>query len=336
MLNISEHIIIRSLQKTASMEEEKRLNDWLREDREHVARFVGLKEIWNARRRMTDEEVSRCWDELCRRIGDGRQEDTPAVLPGRRKRLAPVRMRYAAAALAGILISSAVWLGVKPSRETRILVNNVIYNHNGVQKVELPDRSVVWLNENSRLSYPDHFEGDMRAVSFDGKAFFEIAKDSSRPFTVQSGDIRIEVAGTSFFVRSDMENHTVVTLVTGEVNIRRTDESGNMASFTRLAPGQQADFNRQTDEIAVNTINTAFYTAWKDGSYRFTNETLENIVRQLEYRFRIEIQLSPKLADRRFTGRILPEHHIRDVLEILRESHPVTCRIMGTTVYIHE
>jgi ferric-dicitrate binding protein FerR (iron transport regulator) len=321
------------LQKTASAEEEKQLNRWLREDREHVALFVQLKGIMNAGRRMTDEEVSHCWDELCGRIDVGR-EKTP-VRAGR-KRPMPALMRYAAAVFAGILIASSVWLGVKPGTDTKTLVNNVIYNHTGVRKTELPDKSVVWLHEDSRLAYTDNFEDDVRAVSFDGKAFFEVAKDSSRPFVVQSGDIRIKVTGTSFFVRSDMENRTIVTLVSGGVDIGKTGEGGNTASLVHLTPGQQADIDRTTADVAVNTVNTTFYTAWKDGSYPFTNETLENIAQQLEYRYQIEIRLSPKLVNKRFTGRIMPEHHIKDVLEIIRKSHPVSYRITETTVYINE
>ncbi|MDR1746635.1 MAG: FecR domain-containing protein [Tannerella sp.] len=330
-LQTPEDVIIRSLQNSSTAEEERQLNEWLHEDEAHVALFCQLQELWNTRNRITSEETSCCWSDLQRRIESRQQKQAPL------QRLVPLWIHYAAAALIGVMVASSVWLSVRPHTITeKTVVRNVIHNRTGVQKVELPDRSVVWLQNKGKLTYPETFENNKRMVSLEGNAFFEIAKDPSMPFVVQTENIHIQVTGTAFSVCSEGDSLTVVTLVSGGVDINRINESGQTTAFVKLKPGEQATFGTQTAEIAVNNVNTDYYTAWKDGTYRFTNETLENIVRQLEYHYGIQIRLSPKMRHKRFTGGVAPEHTIRDVLDIIGRTHPVRYRITKTVVYINE
>ena len=68
----------------------------------------------------------------------------------------------------------------------------------GEYKVILPDGSVVWLNSESSLRYPTRFSGKRREVELQGQGFFEVERDEQMPFEVKSGDLRVEVLGTSF------------------------------------------------------------------------------------------------------------------------------------------
>ncbi|MDR0429828.1 MAG: FecR family protein [Tannerellaceae bacterium] len=328
MGNVPEELIVRHLQKTSSDEEEARLHEWLREDEQHVALFCEMREIMHSRNNITDKELSLGWDELSRRIS--RQ----MVF---RKRIIPVWLRYVAATVAGIIVASSVWFAFRPHTvEEKVWVQNVIYNNNGIQKITLPDNSVVWLNENSKLTYNDHFSGEQRDVTLEGNAFFEVEKDVSKPFIVNTGNISIQVIGTTFFIRSCEEKHTIVTLVSGGINVNHTDADGNRLTLARLMPGQEADYNPVTAECYVKFVDTDYYTVWKDGSYRFNNETFATIARQMEHHFGIKIQLSPQLESMRFTGRIMPEHTIENVMEIIHRSRPIKYRITPSIVYIEE
>jgi len=331
MVNIPKELIVRSLQKTSTAEEEARLNEWLHEDKQNIALFCEMREIMHSSSSVADSYVSQCWDELsCRLLPQTRQKDV-------RRHIIPVWLRYAAAILAGVIVASSVWLAFRPhTLIEKVVVRNVVYNHSGIREVMLPDRSVVWLNENSKLAYNEAFEGGQRDVALEGNAFFEIEKDTSKPFVVHAGNIRIRATGTTFFVRSSADNHTIVTLVSGSVDVNCVDANGNQTTLASLAQGQEADYNYLTSECSVKSVETDYYTAWKDGTYRFTNETLANIARQMEYHFGIKIQLSSRVGVKRFTGRIAPEHTMRDVMEIINQSRPITYRITQSTVYIDE
>ncbi|MDR1724232.1 MAG: FecR domain-containing protein [Tannerella sp.] len=335
----TKELIVRSLQNAATEDERRRLNEWLREDPQHVAEYSEMHEIIDSRRMVTEAELESGWDELSRRIATFRStqsQEPPAVI---RRFVAPEWLRYAAAVAAGIIVTLSVWFAFarqKPDGK-EIIVKNVIFNYNGIRKIELPDRSVVWMNGSGKLIYADDLAETQRNVVLEeGNAFFEIAKDTLRPFTVEVQNLRVRVTGTSFFVCTDEENHTKITLVTGGVELNRVERDGSVTTLQRLSPGQEADYDRLTASITVNNVETDYYTAWKDGTYRFSDETLANIARQMEYHFGIKVELSASLKAKRFTGLILPEHTVKDVMEIIRRSYPIKYRLTQSSLIISE
>ncbi|MDR3268769.1 MAG: FecR domain-containing protein [Tannerella sp.] len=327
MQAVPEHIIIKTLQQTASPEEERELNYWLQEDRQNVETYCRLQEIWNARNVLTDEAISQKWNQLYNRMNI------------KTRHTVPIWMRYAAAVCLSILVTfTATWLGMQKEAGDRIeVIQNRIFNQNGIQKIVLPDNSVAWLNENTRISYPETFGGDKRQVSIEGKVFFEVRKNTAQPFIVQTGNMEIQVTGTSFFVQDDVKTATAsVTLVSGGVTVQMKDETGQMLSVARLQPGQQASVDKQSRQFSVANVDTSYYLAWKDGTYRFTDEPLEKIAEQLALHYGMKINIVPGLKQKRFTGRITPEHKLKDVMEIISKSHPVKYRIENETIYIRE
>lgn len=336
MSSAPEEIIIRSLQKTATEEEIQILNDWLREDKQHIELYCQLEEIWNSRNQLTDATIQDGWNRLCKDITARPPKDKSGSLYKRQTRF--LWMRYIAAVFVGIVIASTAWVGFQSKEvtiEKELLVQNKIYNQNGVQAVLLPDHSQVWLNENSTISYPEQFKEKERLVSLTGKAYFDIRKNIAKPFIVRTGDIEVKVTGTEFFVESTAENNALITLISGGVDIQYRNESGKSISAS-LTPGQQADINKLNGEIHITDVETHYYTVWKDGTYCFTDEPLENIVLLLARHYNLSIQVDPSLQKKRFTGRVTSGDNISDVMEVINTSYPVKYRITGNTVKISD
>jgi ferric-dicitrate binding protein FerR (iron transport regulator) len=326
---IQEHIIIRALRKTANEEDERQLNDWLRESPANVEFYCRLQTIWDSGNMHNQEIVSREWADLYRKISVAKS-----------KRRLPAWVHYAAAVFTGILIASGIVMFALRNSEQEPLIQqsiqNIAFNNAGVQKLILPDSSVVWLNESTRLSYPEKFSGDKRMVSLEGKVFFEIRKDEGKPFVVQTNNVDVQVTGTTFFVESENECNTVVTLVSGGVTVYVKDEKGKTVNSTKLVPGQQAEVNKNNSQLSVANVDTNYFVLWKDGTYRFTNEPLEMIAKQLSRHYGMKIELSKGLKNKRFTGRITQDLKINDVMEIINKSHPVKYSIEKNTFYIRE
>jgi ferric-dicitrate binding protein FerR (iron transport regulator) len=335
MSSIPEEYIVKSFQKTATEEEISFLNNWLREDKQHVELYCQMEEIWNSKSRLPDNFVQEGWDKLREEIHSTRQ--ARQSVHSFRKRNRFVRLRYVAAVFTGILIASAAWIGFRLHNdrvEKDVSVRHVVFNHNGVQSVQLPDNSEVWLNEDTELRYPGQFEKE-RVVSLKGKAFFDIRKEIGQPFVVQMGNAEVIVAGTEFFVEYTSEENILVALLSGKVQVNYTDENGVQISSS-LIPGQQADINRLNGKILISEVDTCYYRIWKDGTYRFTDEPLDVIVGLLSKRYNLDIQVSSFLQKKRFTGRITPKDDISDVMNMINKSFPVKYEITDGKIKISE
>lgn len=157
----------------------------------------------------------------------------------------------------------------------------------------LEDGTEVWMNADSKITYPAHFGKESREVKVEGEVYLEVAKDKSRPFRVEAGGMKIEVLGTSFNVNA--YGQLKVTLVEGAV--RAEGEAGRW----RLAPGQQLAV--EGSGVKVKKVNVADYVAWKEGCYIFKGETLEEIAGTLKRWYGKDVVfLDEQARERLFTG----------------------------------
>ena len=151
--------------------------------------------------------------------------------------------------------------------------------------VTLDDGTLVHLNYNSRLIYPEKF-GDRRDVILEGVAYFMVAKDKSRQFVVHTPQGDVRVYGTEFMVNTaermetrlesptgESRYHQATSVVLIEGSISFTPESGNELM---MSPGQKLVADK--DQLLVTTTDTAPYVAWNTGLFVFKNSTLENLM----------------------------------------------------------
>ena len=80
-------------------------------------------------------------------------------------------------------------------------------------KIDLLDGTQVILNANSTLTFPEQFTASTREVYLEGEAYFQVARDASKPFTVHTASANTTVLGTSFNVRTAPDKITEITLV---------------------------------------------------------------------------------------------------------------------------
>lgn len=135
----------------------------------------------------------------------------------------------------------------------------------------LADGTKVWVNAESKLTYPRVFNGKERVVHLQGEAYFEVKKDKRHPFIVECGILKTQVLGTSFNVRSYMDDKPHVTLVEGRVNVTKNKQR------ILLHPGQDATFDNQGNLISKN-VDLESYICWKNGYFYFDDELLINIM----------------------------------------------------------
>ena len=335
MHTISEEIIIRAIQKKASFEELYILNNWIKEDKKNAAFFFQLEEVWESKSYLSKEDIDSGWEMITKQIESRPRKKISNIYTP--KRSLPAWTRYVAAIFVGALITTTLWLNTSNNKkqiDTEVVVQNTIYNQSGVHHVTLPDNSEVWLNDESEITFLENFANN-RKIELKGKAFFDIKNYNNSPFIVQIGSSEIEVLGTEFFVESDNNDKQAITLISGKINLHYYDKEGSKSSAS-LAPGDQAVIDNINTIIKIESINTDYYVAFKDGTYRFTDEPMGKIIPILAKHYNLEIEIEPSIQDKRFTGRVIQDQNIESVLNSIAKSYPIKYTKSFNQIYIYE
>ncbi len=188
-----------------------------------------------------------------------------------------------------------------------------------ITRLELPDKSRVWLNAESSLRYPSHFSEKERTVYLSGEGYFDIESDKASPFFVTiDNQIKVKAYGTKFNVnayRDDLVMETV--LEDGNVDLIINNQSA------QLTPGELATFDKVNNKISVLKINTDEKTSWKDGVLIFRNATLEEVLKVLSRRYSVDIKLHKKSSETyRFRAKFTNET-ITQILSYLKLAAPI-------------
>lgn len=204
-----------------------------------------------------------------------------------------------------------------------------------VFKIILSDGTMVWLNAESKIRFPDKFlsSEDSRTVYLEGEAFFDVAHNKDKPFIVKSGDLEIKVLGTKFNISSyPSEEHIKTTLVAGSVEV---GIPATKSLPVKLAPNYQAAYKRSSLSGTVSKVNTDDFTAWIDKRIVFKNETLKSITTKIERTYNVNITNELENYDReRFTGEFDIET-IEDILKTLKEISDFNYKINGRNIRIY-
>jgi ferric-dicitrate binding protein FerR (iron transport regulator) len=156
--------------------------------------------------------------------------------------------------------------------------HNVLKTDKGCEyKVILPDGTLAHLSSESSLLFADNFGGTERRVEVEGEVFFNVVKDSKRPFVVNAGGISTIVLGTKFNINAYPQSQEVVaTLLSGSLKV----VNGNKSVV--LSPDQQAVCSKRNESTEVKTVDASMYLSWTEGTFSFRNERLSNILSSLQ------------------------------------------------------
>lgn len=171
---------------------------------------------------------------------------------------------------------------------------------------ELPDGSELVLNSGTTLQYGRLFGYRNREVILDGEAYFTVAS-GNKPFLIHANNSVVEVTGTSFNIRSRSDEpgpETRVHVTGGRVTLYPADrpdrkvvlEAGNWSRWNETMEEPMAPEYAAVDQIAV----------WRENHFNFNNESLEQILREIERRFNIRIRLEAENV----ASEVLTAHYI--------------------------
>lgn len=224
---------------------------------------------------------------------------------------------WVAAAIIPILLLSysVIYLGNRAGIFNETEYAEITTKRGEQLQVILQDGTIVYLNAESSLNYPKQFGLFSRNVKLSGEGYFIVAKDKSRPFSVDLNSLEVEVTGTQFNVKSYPEDSCIwVALDEGAVNLL------SRKMKYAMVPGETAQYNKLSGECSVNkSVEIQNFSSWKNKELAFNLTPLSEIIKTIERQYNISIIVqSPDLLTNRFTLH-LKDAEIDDVIQDIQK-----------------
>ena len=210
-----------------------------------------------------------------------------------------------------------------------ITTNNISTPKGGQWQITLPDGSNVLLNSASSFSYPTSFKNQKeRIVQLKGEGYFEVAKDKAHPFIVKTDQQSVEVLGTHFNINAYSDEPAIkTTLAEGSVKVSTSNGKSQL-----LSPGQQSILKQ--GELTRTTVNVDDELAWTKGSFHFSDQNIQSIMRQLSRWYDIDVQYAPDVNYGGLHGRLSRNKNLSQVLSGLEATQSVHFKVEGRRITV--
>ena len=197
-------------------------------------------------------------------------------------------------------------------------------------KFQLPDGSMVSLNSESSIVYPEDFAIN-RTLELIGEAYISVAKDSIHPFVVKSLGLNTKALGTVFNIKAyENENRVEVLLVEGKVKVDNTHNNEALI----LTPGEKAVLTTDIGDFEKRKGDVARETQWTRGVLEFRNIGFKEIFKSLERWYGVKFEVKGNISKARGLGKFQEGETLENVLEVLSYSNNFSYKINKDTVNI--
>ena len=307
-----DHIIAHVLSGEASSEDILALSSWLGEDPKNQDEFCQLKSYWDA-------EVAFSQSVAPTLAAEKLQQTIRKQSFGEKQISLNRAFVFMAASVALLVVLTVIGIMKYTGHITTEYYTYLTDEHKSSFRMD--DGTVVTLNKNSRLLFSDTFGKRERLVKLEGEAYFEVAKNVSKPFHVEIEGASITVLGTHFNVKAEIGSENIeATLVEGSIRFQGADQN------IVMTPNQQLTFNRSTNKIDIKHVDTDTFTAWKNGLLKYKSIPLTELISELEKIYKVGIKLeNQELAEPYMTvsGTFSQDQNIDEILKVISRSLPI-------------
>jgi transmembrane sensor len=352
------NLIAKKLSGEATAEELTTLESLLRNDPELHYPIQAISDLWHSNQSPDQEAAKMAFEQHIERMrmqGIEFRPDNETLVPEKVsawKR--PMFLFSILLFLLGLFITVKLMTG-SPATIVPAKINSEISTHNGSRtNLQLPDGSQVWLNAGSKLSYDKDYGNNIREVSLIGEAYFDVEKNPEKPFIIHTGKIEIKVLGTAFNVKSYPGEKTIETsLIRGSIEVTfrdRPNEKVVLKPNEKLVVANEDDHflsirkpsAKQVNEpfVSISHLNyakkdsTVIETAWVQHKLFFRDESFNDLARQMQRWYGIEIQFDNSQRDTlHFTGSFEDET-IQQALDALKLTAHFNYSVHGNMVSI--
>lgn len=344
-------LIARALNNEASEGEKEELAAILSKNESLQQQFDLLSRIWKEEQHIIENQDKQSAQNTISRIIYKAELEAGADSFNKKTSFIGRKRWMAVAASVAILVVSG-WLWMSNKSSDKIAEETIEAKYGSRSRSLLPDGTTVWLNAGSKLYYDGDFTGATREVKLEGEAFFDVVKQTSRPFIVHTSGIDIKVLGTAFNVKSYPEDKTVeTTLYRGAVKVFRETESE--AAAIQLRPNEKLVLQKEaanksenlsTDiqpataketksSFTITRIDSTkkeserYETAWLYSRLEFRGDNFEQLAKKLERWYNVTIVFTDEKVKQLTVYGSFEKETVEQAFAALKEGFPITYKI---------
>jgi ferric-dicitrate binding protein FerR (iron transport regulator) len=287
-------------------EEENEFNSWLNSSSENRAEFEEYKiirEITENYKTDHQPSIGLAWDKVkARSLGKPDSRVRTMNSPW---------IRIAASILLILAIGAGIYFTNSPDILNRY--TTTYSSADSLRELTLTDGSQVWLNKSSELMISASFGEKDRKVKLQGEAYFEVERNESLPFIIDCYKSEVKVLGTSFNIKTDKAEGTILNVKNGKVSFNTPVAAKKQFILTA---GDMISLNKKGNTI-LSHGQRVNYLAWKEGVFRFKDAELKTVLHDLSEFYGCDFQLKGEISDRkRLSGNFYTDS-LEDILHVI-------------------
>lgn len=306
---------------------------WISEHPDNAAQAAAARQfilnLQHAQQAIDQEEAldSDTISDIWRHIATTVQEEDYQLINNKRIK----RWRYwlAAATIAGVIIwtGSTQWRRHAPAPTAVIntVISSTIVRYNNTNKEQvyfLPDGSNMVLAKGASVRYNKWLNGNKRTVTLTGEAFFNIAKDTAKPFYVYTSNMVVKVLGTCFTVTTGA-NQESVKVKEGKVAVFRQGQNAEQTAPTILHAREACVYSVPQQALLRSTVKQASpieQVATRDYNYHFEEAPVSKVLSVLEKMYGIPVQYDSLALNNCFITTKLGNESLDNKLQVITKT----------------
>jgi len=342
---MDDQLLLRFLTHECNEEELKKIHEWIKLDPANADWLFEIERIWSLKDELAysaKEDVEYAFKQFINSLPPAentimstanilmlKANNETLVMKDKKIRTIPAWFSYAAA----ILIISLLTLNLFRSGDEMPIAHHTIEVPKGQRaSLTLSDGTKVWLNSESRLTYPTSFAKGERTVNLSGEGYFEVVKNYDVPFIVHSSNLDVKVLGTKFNMKAYQNEETTVKLKEGKIEVSTENASQKII----LLPNEQVSYSDKKGFQLLKNADVETADNWRNGELTFVGETLTAIAKSLERKFDKKIIIEDQsLKNELFTSRFKQDVSLKEVLDLLKSTRKINYKIEKDSVFIN-
>ena len=321
-------LLHRLIAGTTTEEENRQLMEWFRQCASKEEFFMLFETAW---KESPDEMPRDVQERMYRRLSRELDEKKTKTILLRSRFSWKVWPQIAVACI--IIVLGLVNYRMNDKQKQLSTQNFTVLAEKGQRAfITLPDSTKVWLNSDTKISYPADYGVKERNVTLVGEAYFEVAKNPDKRFIVEAKGMQVEALGTSFNVNAyQNDNKIIASLFSGSVRVSydrhvailKPHESVKVDLLNR-------SFSRYKDESMQNIA------LWRKNEITFDGESLEEITHIMSRLYNTTICIEDESLKKVCYIGTIRNNNLENFIDIINLTTPVVYENKGDTVFLRK
>lgn len=321
--HITDDLLVKYLLGEATDAEQVLVAEWIQAGEENAKYYNHFKLVWDASKNIaakSNVNEDEAWARFVQRTQREAIKPKVIAMPAPRK----TNWVRAAAILLVVVTCGLLLKLTLGSSEPKMIA---MQSHETILIDTLPDGSVVTLNKNASITYPETFTGDTREVALEGEAFFNVTPDKSKPFIITANEARIRVVGTSFNVKTGY-TQTVVIVETGVVEVSKKENE------VTLNPNEKATVSKDKENPVKQQVTDELYNYYRTKEFVCNNTPLWRLADVLNEAYGVKIIITDDRLRNLPLTTVFRNESLDMILGVIAETFNIRVEKEGNTIYL--